>query len=69
MEIKAETDRIVTKLCFKDGDAVKQGDEILQTELMKMMIPVVTPVTGVIKYKVAQYDYVYAGMSMAEIEQ
>ena len=42
-QIKAETDRIINKLCFKDGDTVSGGDEILQTELMKMAIPVVTP--------------------------
>ena len=65
--IKAETDRIITKLCFKDGDTVSGGDEILQTELMKMMISVYAPVSGVIKYKVAQRDYGYAGTVLAEI--
>jgi biotin carboxyl carrier protein len=68
MQVKAETDRIINKLCFKDGDTVKQGDEILHTELMKMMMNIQAPVSGKIKYKVAVFDYVYAGMVMAEIE-
>ena len=67
IEIKAETDRIINKLCFKNGDTVSGGDEILQTELMKMMISIYAPVSGVIKYKVAQWDYVYAGTVLAEI--
>lgn len=68
MKVVAETDRIINKLCFKDGDIVKQGDEILQTEMMKMISPVVAPISGKIKYKVAEFDYVYAGMTMAEID-
>jgi biotin carboxyl carrier protein len=68
VKVIAETDRIINKLCFKDGDTVKAGDEILHTELMKMMMNVQAPVSGTIKYTVAEFDYVYAGMTMAEIE-
>lgn len=67
-EIKAQTDCIISSLSKNNGDTVKAGDEIIITEVMKMMIPVATPVDGTIKYKVAKYDYVYAGMVMAEIE-
>jgi biotin carboxyl carrier protein len=67
MKIKAETDCIINYLKFKDGDSVKEGDEILQVEMMKMMTPYTTLVSGTIKYLVKQYDYVYAGTVMAEV--
>lgn len=67
-EVKAQTDCIISSLSKTNGDTVKTGDEIIITEVMKMMAPVVTPVGGTIKYKIAKYDYVYAGTVMAEIE-
>lgn len=68
MQIKAQTDLIISSLSKKNGDTVKAGDEIIMTEYLKMMSPYTTPVDGVITYKVSVFDYVYAGTVMAEIE-
>jgi biotin carboxyl carrier protein len=66
-EIKAESDCVINYLCFKDGSTVGGGDEILQVEVMKMMIPYTTPEGGMIKYRVKQGDYVATGQVLAEI--
>lgn len=68
-KIKAQTDCIVNNLWKKDGDKVSEGDEILQVEVCKMMIPITTPEAGTITYRVKQFDYVYAGSVMAEIHE
>jgi biotin carboxyl carrier protein len=66
-EVKAETDCAINQLYFKDGDTVGSGDEIMQLEIMKMMIPVNAPKGGMIKYKVSPTQMVYAGTVLAEI--
>ncbi len=65
--IKAQTDSTINYLSYKDQDSVKEGDEILQAEVMKMMIPYETPISGTIKYYVKQGDFVYAGTLLAEV--
>jgi biotin carboxyl carrier protein len=66
-EIRAETDSVINYLVFKDGDRVNEGNEIMQTEIMKMMFAIVTTVGGTIKYRVKQGDFVYAGTILAEV--
>lgn len=67
LEVKAETDCCINYLCFRDGVTVGEGDEIMQIEVMKMMIPVIAPKGGMIKFRVAPTDMVYAGTVLAEI--
>ena len=67
VEIKAQTDCVISDLLKKDGDTVSGGDEIIIVEAMKMMIPLVTPQDGVIKYKCRQFDFAYAGQVLAEV--
>jgi len=65
--IKAETDCTINYLKFKNYDDVKEGDEILQVDVMKMMIPYPTPISGTIKYHIQPGDFVYAGTILAEV--
>jgi biotin carboxyl carrier protein len=67
-QVKATTDCVISDLLKKDGDTVSGGEEIIIVEAMKMMIPLVTPQDGVIKYKCKQFDFAYAGQILAEVE-
>lgn len=67
MLIKAQTDCVINCLQHKNGDSVKEGDEILQIDVMKMIIPVITTFSGTIKYFTKQGDFVYAGTILAEV--
>lgn len=52
MELKEVTVPIVGKVVqvlAKPGDEVKENDEIVTIEAMKMEMPVVAPVSGVVK--------------------
>jgi len=66
-KIIADQDLVITALNYKDGDTVTEGAEIIQTEILKMMIPIHCQTSGKIQYFVKQYDYVYTGTLMAQI--
>jgi biotin carboxyl carrier protein len=65
--IRAQTDCVINYLKYKNYDSVQEGEEIMQVEVMKMMIPIVSPITGTIKYHVQKGDYAYAGTTLAEV--
>lgn len=48
--VNAPMPGLVKKLCFKDGDTVKEGDTIIILEAMKMDTPVASPAAGKITY-------------------
>ena len=48
-EIRAEITANVWKVCVEEGQMVAEGDEICILESMKMEIPVVTEVPGVVR--------------------
>ena len=66
-KIIADQDLVITALNYKDGDTVTEGAEIIQTEILKMMIPIHCRTSGIIQYHVQPYDYVGVGTIMAEI--
>ena len=47
--IKSDVAGVVTEICFSEGDIVKEGDNLLFIESMKMEIPVEAPFDGAIE--------------------
>ena len=41
--IKSDLAGVVTEICFSEGDIVKEGDNLLFIESMKMEIPIEAP--------------------------
>ena len=41
--IKSDVAGVVTEICFSEGDIVKEGDNLLFIESMKMEIPIEAP--------------------------
>ena len=61
-EISVEMTANVWKILVKEGDTVTDGDEIAILESMKMEIPVLTEVDGVVTHvKVKENDAVNEG--------
>lgn len=48
--VNAPMPGLVKKLCFKDGDTVKEGDTVIILEAMKMDTPVAASAAGKITY-------------------
>lgn len=48
-EIRAELTATVWKLCAEVGQLVAEGDDVVILESMKMEIPVITEVPGVLR--------------------
>ena len=67
-DILAEFECTVNSLELSDGDTVQVGDQVLTLNLMKMIIPVQTPVAGIVRYTKAVDDYVKEGDVLARVE-
>ena len=65
--IKAPVAGNVLKLCVKDGDEVKEGQDILTVESMKMELPVKATASGKIKFAVAVGNQIAADQVIATI--
>jgi acetyl-CoA carboxylase biotin carboxyl carrier protein len=69
-EIRAELPANVWQVVVDEGQLVAEGDEIVILESMKMEIPVVTEVPGVVReLHVAPSDAVQAGDLIALIDE
>ena len=69
VEVKAELVGSVWKLETKPGDRVNVDDTLIVLESMKMEIPVLAPVAGVVKeIRVKEQDVVREGQVLAVIE-
>ena len=58
----------VLRLSVKDGDTVKEGQEVLVLEAMKMETVVSATATGTVHFLVKQGDQVQTGHPLAEIK-
>lgn len=59
----------ITRVCVTEGARVKEGDEILLIESMKMENPIVSPVNGkVTQIAINSGDSVSCGALLAVIE-
>lgn len=58
---------LVKKLCFANGDTVKEGDTIIILEAMKMDTPVSAPASGVITYSTSAGANVDTGAVLCTI--
>jgi biotin carboxyl carrier protein len=69
-EIRAEITANVWKITVEEGQMVAEGDELVILESMKMEIPVVTEVPGVVReLHVAENDVVQEGDLIALIDE
>ena len=69
-EIRAEITANVWQVRVEEGQMVAEGDEIMVLESMKMEIPVVTEVPGVVReLHVAAEDVVKEGDLLALIDE
>ncbi|MBN2570324.1 MAG: biotin/lipoyl-binding protein [Deltaproteobacteria bacterium] len=69
MEISAPMPGNVTEILVKVGDAVKENDELMILEAMKMENPIFAPADGTIKeIKVKAKDVVEAEQVLVVIE-
>jgi acetyl-CoA carboxylase biotin carboxyl carrier protein len=69
-EIRAEIAANVWQVVVDEGQMVAEGDEIVILESMKMEIPVVTDVPGVVReLHVAPEDVVQEGALIALIDE
>jgi len=60
----------ITQIAVKVGDAVKEDDEIMILEAMKMENPIVSPISGkVVEIKVTLNAMVATGQVLAVIEK
>ncbi len=68
-EVKAEMTGTVWKIVIEEGQKVTEEDTLLVLESMKMEIPLLSPVSGVIKeIKVNEGDVVQEGDVIIYIE-
>lgn len=67
MIVSADMGASVWALSVPDGAIVKAGDVIAVLESMKMEIPVEAPISGTVKFIVAEGAEVSAGGTIAEI--
>lgn len=68
-EVRAEMVASVFKVLVSQGDAVSEGDELVTLESMKMEIPVIAEVSGVIReVAVHEGDVIQGGDLIAVIE-
>lgn len=59
----------IWKIVVKEGDQVKEDDELMIMEVMKMEVPVTAPCDGVVKsLKVKEEDAVEAEVVVAVVE-
>ena len=59
----------IWKIVVKEGDKVKEDDELMIMEVMKMEVPVTAPCDGVVKsLKVKEEDAVEAEVVVAVVE-
>lgn len=58
---------LVKKLCFANGDTVKEGDTIIILEAMKMDTPISAPASGVITYSTSAGANVDTGAVLCTI--
>lgn len=70
MLVTADMASIVWQVTAAVGDEVQPGQEILVLESMKMEIPVLSPIAGVVIHiPVAEGDVIEAGDTLARIER
>lgn len=68
-EVRAEMVASVFKVLVSPGDAVSEGDELVTLESMKMEIPVIAEVSGVVReLAVSEGDVIQGGDLIAVIE-
>lgn len=68
-EVRAEMVASVFKVLVSQGDAVSEGDELVTLESMKMEIPVIAEVSGVVReIAVNEGDVIQGGDLIAVIE-
>lgn len=65
--VNAPMPGLVKKLCFANGAAVKENDQILIVEAMKMDTPIVAPKAGVITYSTQPGANIDAGAVVCTI--
>lgn len=59
----------IWKIVVKEGDKVKEGDELMIMEVMKMEVPVTAPCDGCVKcLQVKEEDAVEADAVLAVVE-
>jgi len=59
----------IWKILVKEGDKIKADDELMIMEVMKMEVPVTSPMDGVVKsLKVKEEDAVEADAVVAVVE-
>jgi acetyl-CoA carboxylase biotin carboxyl carrier protein len=49
INVRSEITGSVWKILVKEGEQIKEGDELMIMESMKMEIPVIAPSNGVVK--------------------
>ena len=49
MDIKSQIQAVVWKIHVKIGDKVNEGQEIIILESMKMEIPIISDISGIVK--------------------
>ena len=67
MIVSADMGASVWALSVPDGASVNAGDVIAVLESMKMEIPVEAPISGTVRFTVAEGSEVSAGGTIAEI--
>lgn len=68
-QIRSEMAGTVLELKVKLGDAVKAGQEVAVVESMKMEVPLLSPVSGVVKGVLKKAgDFLNEGEALVEIE-
>jgi len=68
-EIEAEMDASVWQVLVEPGQSVSKDDELIILESMKMEIPVVAPITGVVAtLHVSAGDAVKRGQKLVTIQ-
>ena len=68
-EVRAEMVASVFKVLVSPGDTVSEGDELVTLESMKMEIPVIAEVSGVVReVAVNEGDVIQGGDLLAVIE-
>ena len=67
--IKSDVAGIVAEICFNKGDFVKEGENLIFIESMKMEIPISSEVNGIIKsIEVSEGDEVDEDQVVATLE-